>query len=50
MLAATFASELAADLILGEVTVTAIGSALANTAEPALGAALVLGVIGCCPS
>ena len=49
VLAATFASELAADLILGEVTVTAIGSALANTAEPALGAALVLAVIGGCP-
>jgi signal transduction histidine kinase len=49
VLAATFASELAADLILGEVTVTAIGSALANTVEPVLGATLVLGVIGCCP-
>ena len=49
VLVATFASELAADLILGEVAVTAIGSALANTAEPALGAALVLRAVGGCP-
>ena len=49
VLAATFATELAADLILGEVVVTAIGSALANTAEPALGASLVLRVTGGCP-
>lgn len=49
VLAATFASELAADLILGEVAMTAIGSALANTAEPLLGAALVLRVVGGCP-
>ncbi|MBV9094814.1 MAG: MASE1 domain-containing protein [Streptosporangiaceae bacterium] len=49
VLTATFASELIADLILGEVAATAIGSALANTAEPALGAALVLRVTGGCP-
>ena len=42
VLSATFITELAADLIIGEVAVTAVGSALANTAEPALGAALVL--------
>ena len=49
VLAATFASELAADLILGEVAVTAIGSALANTAEPVLGAVVVLHAVGGCP-
>lgn len=49
VLAATFASELTADLILGEAAATAIGSALANTAEPALGATLVLRVTGSCP-
>ena len=49
VLVATFASELAADLILGEVAATAAGSALANTAEPVLGAALVLGAVGGCP-
>lgn len=48
-LVATFASELAADMILGEVAGTAIGSALANTAEPVLGAALVLYAAGGCP-
>ena len=45
VLTATFASELAADLILGEGAATAVGSALANTVEPALGAALVLRVV-----
>ena len=49
VLVATFTSELAADLILGEVAVTAAGSALANTAEPVLGAALVLRAVGGCP-
>ena len=49
VLVATFASELAADLILGEATAAAAGSALANTAEPVLGAALVLGAVGGCP-
>jgi signal transduction histidine kinase len=49
VLAATLASELAADLILGEVAVTAIGSALANTAEPVLGAVVVLRAVGGCP-
>ena len=49
VLAATFVSELAADLILGEGAVTAIGSALANTAEPLLGAVVVLRTTGGCP-
>ena len=49
VLAATFASELAADLILGEVALTAVGSALANTAEPVLGAVLVSRLAGGCP-
>ncbi|MGH3277821.1 MAG: MASE1 domain-containing protein [Trebonia sp.] len=49
VLSATFAAELAADLILREFAVTAIGSALANTAGPALGASLVLRVAGGCP-
>ena len=42
VLAAAFASELAADLMLGEMAATAAGSALAGTAGPAAGAALVL--------
>jgi len=42
VLAGAFGSELAADVILGEAAGTAIGSALATTAEPALGAVLVL--------
>ena len=46
VLAAAFGSELAAHVILGEVAGTAIGSALAHTAEPALGAALVLRTLG----
>jgi signal transduction histidine kinase len=46
VLAAAFGSELAADVILGVVAGTAIGSALAHTAEPALGAALVLRTLG----
>ena len=49
VLVATFASELAADLILGEAAATAAGSALANTAEPVLGATLVLSAVGGCP-
>ncbi len=49
VLAAAFASELTADLILGEVAVTATGSALANTAEPVLGAVVVLRAVGGCP-
>ena len=49
VLAAAFGSELAADMILGEVAGTAIGSALASTAEPALGAALVLRTLGGLP-
>lgn len=49
VLVAAFASELAADAILGEAAGAALGSALANTAEPVLGAALVLHVTGGCP-
>ncbi len=48
-LLATFASELAADLVIGETTGTAIGSAFSNTAEPVLGAALILAWIGHAP-
>jgi len=46
VLAAAFGCELAAHVILGEVVGTAIGSALASIAEPALGAVLVLWVLG----
>jgi signal transduction histidine kinase len=46
VLAAAFSSELAAHLIVGEVAGTAIGSALASIAEPALGAVLVLWALG----
>ena len=40
VLAAAFCSELAADLVMGETAVTAVGSAVAGTAGPAAGAAL----------
>ena len=42
VLAAAFCSELAADLVMGEAAVTAVGSAVAVTAGPAVGAGLVL--------
>jgi len=38
VLAAAFCSELAADLVLGETVVTAVGSAMAGVAGPAAGA------------
>ena len=40
VLAAAFCSELAADLVMGETAVTAVGSAVADAAGPAAGAAL----------
>jgi signal transduction histidine kinase len=46
VLAAAFSSELAARVILGEAAGTALGAALASTAEPALGAVLVLRALG----
>jgi signal transduction histidine kinase len=46
VLAAAFSAELAAHVILGEAAGTAIGAALASTAEPALGAVLVLRALG----
>ena len=42
VLAAAFCSELAADLVMGEAAVTAVGSAVAVTAGPAVGAGVVL--------
>jgi signal transduction histidine kinase len=42
VLAAAFASELAADLVLGEPVITAVGSAVAGTAGPVVGAAMLL--------
>jgi signal transduction histidine kinase len=48
-LLATFTSELAADLVIGETVGTALGSAFSNIAEPALGAALILAWIGHAP-
>ena len=50
VLAAAFASELAADLVLGETVPTAVGSAVAGTAGPALGAAILLAWAGGPPS
>ena len=46
VLAAAFCSELAADLVLGETVVTAVGSAVAGTAGPAVGAAMLLAWAG----
>ena len=49
VLAATFTAELVGNVFLHEVAGTAIGSALANTVEPLLGAWLVLRWIGHTP-
>ena len=46
VLAAAFCSELAADLVMGETTVTAAGSAVAGAAGPAAGAAVFLAWAG----
>jgi signal transduction histidine kinase len=46
VLTATFASEFVADLVTGEAMLTAVGSALANTVEPVVGAALIMRWIG----
>jgi integral membrane sensor domain MASE1 len=46
VLAAAFCSELAADLVLGETTATAVGSAVAGAAGPAAGAMMLLAWAG----
>jgi len=50
VLAATFLAELAGNFLIGEVVLTAVGSALSNTVEPALGALVVLHLLGGIPS
>jgi integral membrane sensor domain MASE1 len=50
VLAVAFASELAADLLLGETITTAAGSAVAITAGPVVGVALLLAWAGGPPS
>ena len=50
VLLATFTAELVGNIFLHEVAGTAIGSALANTVEPLLGAWIVLHLIGEAPA